>query len=78
MGPYSCSHIYYSRYSVHPHFPFPYFFSFANCSDDPAYTTDRIVSALMAPKLDASDATDEWWTGAFSSDKTEDVRRLLL
>ena len=61
-----------------PHFPLGYSLScsVSNCSDDPAYTTDRIVSALMAPKLDASDATDEWWTGAFSSDKTEDVRRL--
>jgi hypothetical protein len=42
-------------------------------SDDPLYTPARVVESLLEPKLDAGDATDEWWTNAFNSDKTEDV-----
>jgi len=32
-----------------------------------------IVGRLLRPVLDASDASDEWWTGAFDKDKREDV-----
>jgi hypothetical protein len=32
-----------------------------------------VVESLLEPRLDAGDATDEWWTNAFNSDKTEDV-----
>jgi broad specificity phosphatase PhoE len=38
-----------------------------------AATDGSVVAALLLPELDARDAEDEWWTGAFSSDKKEDV-----
>jgi hypothetical protein len=39
--------------------------------------SSAIVNALLAPRLDALDAEDEWWTSAFSSDSKNDVRMLL-
>lgn len=50
----------------------------AALSDDPMYSPNRVVESLLEPNLDAGDATDEWWTNAFNSDKTEDVSFLSL
>jgi hypothetical protein len=50
----------------------------------PLYSSDsdwiqpsEVVDLLMRPVIDASDASDEWWTGAFDKDKREDVSSCL-